>query len=256
MKKSKNNCISVLVVVAVLVLIVLGFLGYIPLFKPRDLGVTYTEADRASARAKSQIEYEALPADTPDSQSLVRTGSRAVSASFTSAEITALMNDRPYKYWPFKDVQMKFNADGSAEVSGRLIKDRIPGYAAAIGVDSNVASKVIKYLPPNPVFYVKGKAALSNNQVSLLDPSKVEIGRASIPLSWILAYRTDGTAFASDLSGAQTELAKYTGKKQAIVNYINQHLASLTGFFAKKADFSDNALNFDGNLNEKELTVR
>lgn len=153
---------------------------------------------------------------------------------------------------------MKFNADGSAEVSGQLIKDRLPGYLASVGVDKSVADKIIKYLPANMVFYVKGKASLTDNKVSLLDPSKVEIGRMSIPVNLILSFDTNNSniVYAADQSGIENELSGVSGKKAAIISYINSHLAGIKGFFAKKAFFSDNALNFDGNLNEKEETVR
>lgn len=265
MGKGMKVFLSILAVIIVAIVLFLGYLGFIPgvsaIFgsnKPRDLGVKYTEADRSSARAKSQIEYVALPADTPAEQSLVRTGSRPVNASFSSAEITALMNDRPFKYWPYKNVQMKFNADGSAEISGQLIKGRLPGYLAAIGVDKSVANNVIKYLPGNTVFYVKGKALLTDNKVSLLDPSRVEVGRMSIPVNLILSLDSNSSnaAYAADQSGIENELSSASGKKAAIISYINSHLAGIKGFFAKSASFSDNALNFDGNLNEKESAVK
>jgi len=262
MKAFKIIGIIFLVIVLAIVLF-LGYLGYIPSIsaifgsnKPRDLGVKYTEEDRTSARAKSQIEYKELPASTPNEKSIVRSGSRAVTTDFSSAEITALMNDRPFKYWPYKDVQMKFNADGTAEVSGRLIKDRVVGYCVSIGVSKEVAEKVVQYLPADPVYYVKGKAALSNNQVSVLEPNVVEIGRMSIPLNWILSLNNNYTAYAQDADSIKTELNSYSGKKAKIVEYINSHLAKISGFFAKSAFFQENKLHFEGNLNTEEAAVR
>jgi len=263
MNKGLKVFLWIVLIIVLIVVLFLGYLGFIPgvsaLFgsnKPRDLGITYTEADRTSARTKSQIEYTELPATTPDDQSIQRIGSRPVTTSFSSAEISALMNDRPFKYWPYKNVQMKFNADGSAEVSGQLVKSRLPGYMASIGIAQNVTDKVVQYMPSNTVFYVKGKAALSNNQVSVLDPSKVEIGRMSIPVNYFLSSNDSGTAFAADQSEIESGLSSVSGKKAKIIAYINEHLAGIKGFFAKSANFSDNSLNFDGNLNEKEMTVR
>jgi hypothetical protein len=256
-----------LIIVAVIVLIVfllLGYLGFIPGLsnlmgsnKPRDLGITYTEADRQSARDKSQVEYQALPDNTPDELSLQRIGSRPVTASFTSAEITALMNDRPYKYWPYEDVQMKFNADGSVEVSGSLIKDRVPGYAAAIGIPKNVVERVMYYLPAHPVYYVKGKASLSENRVAIFEPEKFELGRMPMPLGMILSQSNSSmTAYALDTGELSGELAQTSGKKGKIIGYINDRLASIKGFFAKNAYCRENELYFDGMLNERELTTR
>lgn len=265
MSKGLKLFLGILGAIVIVVVLFLGYLGFIPgisaIFgsnKPRDLGIKYTEADRTTARAKSQIEYDVLPANTPESQSIIRTGSRAVNTTFNSAEATALMNDRPFKYWPYKNVQMKFNVDGSAEVSGQLVKGRLPGYLASIGVSKTVADNVIKYLPSNTVFYVKAKASLTDNKVSLLDPSKVEIGRFSIPVNTILSFDANITnkAYAADQAEIENGLSSVSGKKEKIIAYINEHLSSIQGFFAKKASFSDNTLNFDGNLNEKEATVR
>lgn len=262
MKKGMKIFLGFILAVIIAIVLFLGYLGFIPgvsaIFgsnKPRDLGIKYTEADRVSGKAKSQIEDETLPANTPDEQSLQRIGSRPVTTSFSSAEITALMNDRPFKYWPYKNVQMKFNADGSAEVSGQLVKSRLPGYMASIGISKTVADKVVQYMPSNTVFYVKGKAALTDNQVSILDPSKVEIGRMSLPLNLLLSSN-ENVAYAADQAEIEGGLSQVSGKKGKIIAYINEHLASIKGFFAKKANFSNDSLNFDGNLNEKEMTVR
>jgi hypothetical protein len=257
-----------LIFVLILFLIILGifaYLGYVPglssVFgsdKPKDLGIKYTQADLASARAKSQIVYEALPAGTPDELSLQRSGTRPISATFTSAEASALMNDRPFKYWPYKEVQVKFNADGSAEISGKLIKDRLPGYCAAIGMPKEVAAAAMKFLPADPVFYVKGKAALADNQVSVFDPQALEIGRMPIPLGPILSsgLKFINEVYAAPAESLTSELSKASNKREWIINYINQRIASIKGFYAKEAKFGDNELIFDGNLSEKESTVR
>jgi len=259
-----KKVLIVLGVIALIIVLFLGYIGFIPgisnLFgsnKPRDLGIKYTEADRASARGKSKIEYEALPASTAPENSLVRTGSRAVTTDFSSAEISALMNDRPYKFWPYKNVQMKFNADGTAEVSGALIKDRVPSYCASIGIPKAVADKVAYYLPSNTVYYVKGKASLKDNKVAIFEPQAFEIGRLRLPVGMFLSkIEITDTALALDTTELSADLSKASGKKGLIINYINDHLASIKGFFAKEAYFSENKLHFDGNLNEKESTVQ
>lgn len=263
MGKGLKIFLVIIVVLIVVVVLFLGYLGYVPVVakifgwdKPRDLGISYTQADFQSARAKSQLEYDELPAGTSDEKSLIRTGSRPVTMDLTSAEASSLMNDRPFKYWPYQNVQLKFNSDGSAEISGKLIKSHIPGYAASIGVDKAVADKVVQYLPPDPVFYVKARASLTDNKVSLLDPSAVEVGRLNIPVGWILSFAEPNIAYAQDSGSIQSELSQYSDKKAAIVSYINSHLAGISGFFAKSAFFSDNQLHFDGGLNEKEQTVR
>ncbi len=258
---------KILIVIAVLIVLVLGllaYLGYVPglssVFgadKPRDLGIKYTQADFDSAFAKSQVVYEALPAGTPDELSLQRRGSRPVNISFTAAEATSLMNDRPFKYWPYKQVQLKFNADGSAEISGVLVKERVSGYCAAIGIPKAVAEAVVKFLPNNPVFYVKGKGELVDNMVTGFEPQALEVGRMPLPLGMILAFNgfDNQAVYAADANITEL-LSKATNKRQIIIDYINRRLASITGFYAKNAKFEENKLIFEGSLPEVEATAR
>jgi hypothetical protein len=261
MKKSTKIVLGVLLVIVLAIVLFLGFLGYIPglsgllgAHKPRDLGVTYTKADFNAARGKSQVEYAALPSSTPAESSIVRSGSRPVTTSWNSAEMTSLLNDRPWKYWPIKSVQLKINNDGTAEMSGIVMKDKLGGYAAAIGVPSKVADRAVSLLPSNAAFYVKAKTSLTNNQVSDFDIQSVQLGRMSIPTNLLLSEaRLVQSALAADT--ITSELSKYSGKKAAIVNFINGRLGKITGFFAKRAYFSEGKLNFDGTLSETEAMV-
>lgn len=263
MKGCLKAFLAGLIVLGVGAVLVLGYLGYIPGLsdlmganRPRDLGITYTEADRSAARAKSQLEYEALPANTAPAQSLQRSGTRSVTTAWSSAEMTALMNDRPWKYWPIRNVQLRINNDGTAELSGVVMRDKLSGYGQAIGVPQAVIDGVVKLLPPNPAFYVKAKTSLTNNTVSDFDIQSVSLGHVSIPVDTLLAHHTIGSPARAQAADIATELNKYSGKKAAIVGFINQRLSQIPGFFAKRAYFSDGKLNFDGSLSAKESTVR
>jgi len=250
--------LAILVIGAVLVL---GFLGYIPALskflgtdKPRDLGITYTEQDRVSAREKSGIVYEELPASTPAEMSVQRSGSKKVTNSWTSEEVTALLNNRPYKYWPITDVQIKLNADGTAELSGVLIKDKFVGFAAGIGVPAEAIAVFMKYLPAEPTFYVKAKASLKDNAVNEFDVQSVSLGKMPLPVTTLLAgINPIRPVYAADLL---SELSRYQNKRQIVIDFINQRLGKITGFNAKRADFNGGKLNFDGTLSETEKTVR
>ena len=262
MTKPVKVTIVLVVCLVLAALVFFGLLGYIPglssllgATKPRDLGVTYTEADFAAARSKSQLEYAALPSETPPDQSVQRSGSRPVTASWSSAEMTSLMNDRPWRYWPLKDTQLKINDDGTAELAGVVVREKLKGYAAAIGVPQAVTDKVVSLLPANAAFYVKAKTSLTDNQVSDFDIQSVYLGRMPIPVDTLMSFRPSlvGRAFAQGIAG---ELAKYSGKKAAVVGFINDRLSKITGFYAKRAYFADGELRFDGTLSEKESTVR
>jgi uncharacterized protein YpmS len=240
--------------------VALGLTGLVPglstLFrtnKPRDLGIKYTQEDLRSARSKSQIDYLTLP-DNPNSSATRQfQGSRNVTSEFTAAEITATLNNRPWKHWPYKNVQIKFNADGSGEISGVLVKNKIPGYAFAIGIPEQATTFAMKYLPTDPVFYVKMKASLENNKVVIFEPEKLEIGRIPLPVKEFLAgHKIISSVHAVDFGEMTQELSKVDNKKALIISYINSRLSSAFGsFYAKRAYFAENKLVFDGTLPEK-----
>jgi len=261
------NCVRFLLKLLFLILIIfllsaflaLAYFGVIPGIsdllganKPRDLGIKYTEADRTSGRAKSQIVYEALQENTPAAQSIQRFGKREVNAEFSSSEISSLMNNRPWKYWPYANVQVKFNADGSAEISGILLKDKISGYGAAIGAPQEAVDFAQKLLTANPTFYVKGKAAIANNKVSEFEPERFEIGRVPLPVSVFLSYFPkvfSGTeALAASPTDTISQLSQIKNKRELIINYINGRLSQINGFYAKGARFGENKLIFNGTL--------
>jgi len=239
----------------------ISYLGFVPGLssilgadKPKDLGVKYTKEDLKTVRAKSQIQYKILP-DNP-SPLLTRRfdGKRDVSTQFTSAEITATMNNRPWKYWPYRNVQVKFNADGSGEISGVFLKDKLAGYGAAISAPTQAIDFATKFLPANPVFYVKLKASLVNNKIAVFEPQTFEIGRIPMPLNLFLSFGGAdliNKAYAQNPQDMSNELSKVQNKKQLIIDFINTRLSSDFGdFYAKSAYFTENKLIFDGTLTE------
>src|SRR3990172_2039941 len=139
----------ILIVLALIAVIILALAGYIPglsnLFganKPRDLGVTYTGQDFNSVREKSKITWETLPAGTSNSASIQFSGSHSVDTAWSSAEMTALLNNRPWNYWPISNVQMKINSDGTAEMSGIINSEKLRGYATAIGTPGAAVERI------------------------------------------------------------------------------------------------------------------
>lgn len=262
MKKSGKVFLSILLLLVLIVVVFLGLLGYIPGLsnilganKPRNLGVVFTETDRISAREKSKLVYETLPDTTPMEQSIQRSGTRLVNNSWNSAEMTALLNNRPYQYWPVKNVQLKINDDGTAELSGTLVISKLKGFAAGIGAPPIVAEMMEKYLPPDPAFYIKAKTSLTDNRVDEFDVQSAYINKISVPVSTLLSLMKPIIIQSAYAEGVTSILSKYSGKKQSVINFINERLARINGFNAKKAYFKDGKLYFDGNLSEKESTV-
>lgn len=248
--------------IVVIIILVLGWFGLIPglssimgATKPKDLGVKYSQEDFNVAHQASGVNYEVIAGNIPASSSIAFNGSHPVNKSWNSAQMTSLMNNRPWKYWPIKNVQLRINPDNTVEMSGVFEEKKLEGYAAAIGVPQAVTSR-LNILPNQAAFYLKGSAALTNNSVSKFDITAAQMNRISIPTGILLSlnntFRAE-TAYAEDVTG---ELSKYSGKKQAIINFINSKLSWISGFYAKSATFSDGKLNFDGTLPNQELTAR
>jgi len=252
----------VLRILLVVAIIIVAGIGYIFIsFRsstPRDLGITYTQADLEYGRGKSQIVYEKITDTVSPSQYWQTTGSRDVDTAFTSSEVTAIMNNKPGLYYPYKDVQVKFNADGTAEISCAVDKSRIPTYAATFGTPQEVVDLVMSFLPENPVFYLKGKATLVDNKVGVFEPQRFEVGRLPLPLNLILAKDPSfsNKVYAMDLNELLSEISGVSDKRSLIVSFINEKLAGIEGFYAKDAHMEEDKLVYKGTLPETESTVR
>ncbi|MFA5827788.1 MAG: hypothetical protein WC841_00295 [Candidatus Shapirobacteria bacterium] len=184
----------VLVLLIATPILILGYLGFIPKLssvlgsdKPRNLGVVYTDSDLNSVVQKNGIEMSEMATSSAEPKNSIKySGSKTVSVSLTSEEITALSNSPTWKYYPVSDIQIKLNSDGSGEASGILILDRLTGYLGAIGISPDVAQTAADYLKikGSTPFYFKGIVSVQNNKVSL-DTQKIEIGKLPIPVNLV-----------------------------------------------------------------------
>lgn len=246
--------------VLLLILIVTGVGAFIYLFiaaKPRDLGIRWTEADLKSGRGKSKVKHVITKEQKPPENSWQTFGERPINTQFSSEEISAIMNNRPGSYYPYANVQVKFNADGSAEISGALIKNRLPTYGATFAAPQVAVDFAMKFLPANPVFYLKGRASLVNNEVAIFEPQRFEIGRIPMPLGVILAAtpRLFPQVHAMDIGEMTSELSKLKNKRGLIIDFINSRLDMIEGFYAKKAYATEGKLVYEGTLPEREVVT-
>ncbi|MGA3094656.1 MAG: hypothetical protein ABSD79_04650 [Dehalococcoidales bacterium] len=227
--------VGILAVVVVLVLVA-GYFGFVPgissIFgsdKPRDLGVAYTHADYLSVTAKDKIQRVDLPADTPPAQSLSFSGSQSASFNITQAEATALLDDNPWPYFAITDCQVRFNSDGTGEIAGILLIDKLHDYAIGRGYTDTDFNNALKYVQAYAViqkempFYVKGTGSVVNGVISF-DISKLEIGRLSIPLSQINDH------------------------KAALIDAANKAMSLTPGFSVKNFSISGGQVHFEGTL--------
>lgn len=122
----KGFFIGIFSVLHILVLVA-GYLGFVPgisnIFgsnKPVDLGVTYTAAVSDSGMAKGKIQHIEI-ADTGSPEgSLSFSGQRATNINLTQSEVTALINGHHWINVLLSGVQVRFNPDGTTEISGIL----------------------------------------------------------------------------------------------------------------------------------------
>ncbi len=249
-------------ILLVVVIILVAGIGYVffsfQVTTPKDLGITYSQADLQSGRTKSQIIYETLNEGLPNGSTWITSGSREVDTTFSSSELTAIMNNKPGIYYPYKDVQVKFNADGTAEISCAVEKSRIPTYAATFGTPQEVVDLAMAFMPENPVFYLKGRATLVNNEVGVFEPMRFEVGRLPLPMNLILANNPNfsNKAYAMDLNELLNTISSVSDKRSLIIGFINEKIAGVEGFYAKDAHIEEDKLVYEGTLPETESTVR
>jgi hypothetical protein len=123
-KKKRGCLIAALVVVIVLLLSCAGAAwGLSSLFKPKDLGVSYTEADYQSAVTKLGIVVEDTAPNLPVAQTkIVYKGKKKVNVKLTSAEVSAAisMHHRSPK-WALADVQILLGDNNQFQMSGYAV---------------------------------------------------------------------------------------------------------------------------------------
>lgn len=154
----------ILVLFVVAIVGVAAYTGFIPGLssligtdKPRDLGVHWSPADYDSAYRKAPIERS-----SPELYCLIcptnYSGTRPVDNTFSDRELSAWLSMQNAKYGPIRDVQVKLNADGTAEMSGMYVEGA------------------------NTPFYVKGRIDRESSRSVSLDVTSLEVGRVPVPV--------------------------------------------------------------------------
>ena len=224
----------------VVVVFFAGLAGFVPGLstilgtnKPRDLGITFTIEDSAKSQAASGVTIIELPKNTPVQSSYRLEGQRDVTFSFDSKQTTAVLNNRPWKYYPFSKVQLRINTNGTIETSGMVNMNTFMSYANALGYATDDVNKALDqyHIPKvNMPFYVKGTGSIIENKVNL-NVQSFEAGRISVPSGIISSNMNRINSFVQDVVNKQT------------------------GFYAKKMTVENGKIVFDGKLSEREYVV-
>ena len=196
--------------------------------KPRDLGITYTQENQNRAYTKNGVISAPLPQANSIEQSIRYEGKKDVSFTMTNAEITALINNETWKYMPVSNVQIRINPDGTGEASGILHVDRILPYISLSHSTEEVQKAMADFhIGGTPAFYLKGKVAVADNQVTL-NPDRIEIGRIAIP----------GSLVSQNL--------------QATSDFAEKRIQAVPNLFVKSLTLSNGSVSFSGTMPEKE----
>jgi hypothetical protein len=198
------GCLSAIGLVVVLVVGILGWLGFVPGLsraigpKPRDLGVEWSVG----------AAYECSDAfDIPDTVSdlqMIEVDPAAFDefdAQLTSEQASSLllMGQDGIPNWPLEFVQLRFNEDGTAEASGVLdFEELTPFLTDNLGVPQDSVAEAIDrvMLVSDTTFYVKGTAGVQNNAVSM-SLSEIQLGRFTVPGGWYQGKEHVGAEYIS-----------------------------------------------------------
>ncbi len=174
----------------ILAIVVVGVFFY--LRQPKNLGVTYNQADLKSIYGKLKVVFEPLPTNAGTEKTLIVSGAHPVDATFSSQELTAAADNRRknYIYFPFRNVQIRVNSDGSVEGSGTVnFKDAV-NYLVALGVSyQDIVKAAAKFKVPNadlPV-YLKVSGTILNN-LGHLSVQSVSIANIPVPQGLVNQY--------------------------------------------------------------------
>jgi hypothetical protein len=191
-KKKSHGCLITLAVVLVLLLIGAGvaFAVVRSMGSPRDLGVTYTEADYWSALKKSGMQVKNATAAEDWANTDARySGSKPLDAVFSDSEVSALLNYSHMGGWPISRVQVRLTGGsgvelaGAAQIAGTEYPFHATGTAAITGaaVSGSASSAEVfgatipgQYLEPGSEWLV-GVINERLSRVKGLDIKKAEV---------------------------------------------------------------------------------
>jgi len=226
-------------ILAIVGFVALTALGVTPLSSyvgtgQKDLGIRVTKQQTTDAITKVGTQIISLPSDTPDTQGFRLEGTKPADFTMDSQEISAHSNNRPWKNYPVKNLQIKIKSDGTIESSAILIVNKAMPYALGLGYSqAQIESAMKQYnIPPVEVpIYVLGKGNVINNQVTV-DAQQIKIGSVGIPNDLITQINVEAEKVLEDL--------------------IHKHSHS---FSCESLTFDDGKLHFKGMIAEKQYVV-
>lgn len=131
---------------------------------PKTLGVPKaTQADYESALKKIDFVLDSSAGTGKDTR-ISYSGQKSVTATFTQAEVAALINFNHADAYPARDARIKIHSDGTLEGSSRIDVPDYKGYSLQNAV------------------YVKSSVDVVGPKQIKLNPSSVRIGYVPVPI--------------------------------------------------------------------------
>lgn len=230
---------GIIVTLGVLVLVPLAAIGLVPGLSsligsgPKDLGIRITEQDSLHAFSKMGTEYVSLK-NTDTIKDFTLEGKKDATLTMDSKELTAFSSNRPWKYYPLKNVQIKIHTDGTIESSAILVISKAMPYAIGLGYSADeIEGAMKKYnIPPFEVpFYLKGKGSVLNDKVAV-NAQEIKIGFIPVPDDIISKANSEAESVLDDI--------------------IQKHKE---GFHAESVTFEDGKMHFKGQVAKKAYYI-
>lgn len=182
---------AILILALILILLAgMTYLGFVPgiskyLVKPVDLGVRIDPTYTKSLEQKINFTNDLPGGVVPSGREGIFSGSLKVDEQVTSVAATSILAEWKHRSpsLPIRDVQVRFNQDGTAEVSGVLEIGTAISVAKTLGysdADIEKGKSYAKYVSGDLPFYVKGVAGATANQISI-SPSSFQLGKVEVP---------------------------------------------------------------------------
>lgn len=188
--RKKRGLKVFLIILIVLVAGAAGVYFLLPgLSKPIDLGVRSSR--EAYERAVSKLGFtkdEAPRSGEASDYTTVYTGIHDADISMTSEEVTSFLSENRPPYYAVKNVQIRFNEDGTVEASGTLdtsyvFDTLLSGQYSR--EDAQSALPMLGLIPDNVNIYIKLAGGIDDNHVTGLDVDAVSVMGIPIPVDLI-----------------------------------------------------------------------
>ena len=161
-----------------------------------------------------------MPADQAVTKTIIVSGSHPVDQSFSSAELTAAVDNRhnDYAYFPFRNVQIRVNPDATVEGSATINYQDAVNYLVSLGVSrAAIAEGTAKFKIPNadlPV-YLKASGTIINNN-SQINFAAAKIANINVPQNLITQFQPAVNGLIESI--IQSRQPSYRIDKLEIVN--------------------------------------